>query len=185
MTTPATLDPDGSDTPVDDPALDAETPTPTPEVEDTEPDGEGDDSGTTRAARRQHRDGEKYRQQLRDEQAARAAEQAAWESERTSLRSTVERYQRSEVERAVANRLADPADIWAGGIQLADVLADDGTLDTDALDAAVTDLLVRHPHWRTPFNAAAPASAVSFGATRPDVEAGDPFVLAFTPKDQR
>ena len=140
----------------------------------------------TRAARRQHRDTEKYRQQLRDEQAARAAEQAQWESERTGLRSTVERYQRAEVERAVANRLADPADLWAAGVHLGDVLADDGTIDSKALDSAVMAVLAEHPHWRTPFNAAAPASQVSFGATRPDVGSTvDPFVLAFTPPDQR
>lgn len=139
----------------------------------------------TRAARRQHRDTEKYRQQLRDEQAARAAEQAAWEAERTGLRSTVERYQRAEVERAVANRLADPADLWAAGVHLADVLADDGTIDSTALDAAVMSVLADHPHWRTPFNAAAPASQVTFGASRPELETRDPFVLAFTPPEQR
>lgn len=68
-----------------------------------------------------------YRRRLRDT-----------ESERDGLASRVEALQRSIADREIEARHGiKPAALWASGTELADVLDDDGQLDTDKLDAAV------------------------------------------------
>jgi hypothetical protein len=68
----------------------------------------------------------------------------------------------------VSNRLIDPQDLWAGGVTLADVLdPESGEISPQLIDEAVTRVTKEHPHWT--FNPAAPASAVSFGAEKPDL----------------
>ena len=64
------------------------------------------------------REAAKYRRQLRDTEA-----------ERDRLLSQVEGYHRAEFERLASSRLIDGSDVWAGGLQLDDVLADDGSVD--------------------------------------------------------
>ena len=99
----------------------------------------------------------RYRTQLR-----------AAEAERDQLRERLEQRDRADVEHLVANRLIDPQDLWAGGVTLADVMdPDSGDISPQLVDEAVTRVTKEHPHWR--FKPAAPASAVSFGAEKPDL----------------
>jgi len=99
----------------------------------------------------------KYRTQLR-----------AAEAERDQLRERLDKRDRAEVEHMVSNRLIDPQDLWAGGVTLADVLdPESGEISPQLIDEAVTRVTKEHPHWT--FNPAAPASAVSFGAEKPDL----------------
>lgn len=71
----------------------------------------------------------KYRVQLRETQA-----------ERDQLAARVESLQRGEVERLAAKVIKQPSALWAAQTSLADLLADDGTVDerkvTDAASAA-------------------------------------------------
>ena len=74
----------------------------------------------------------KYRKRLRDTEA-----------ERDALAAKIEAYQRAEVEQ-YAEHLQKPSAIWAAGIELADLLDDEGNIDpektTAAVEAAATDL---------------------------------------------
>jgi hypothetical protein len=106
----------------------------------------------------------KYRTQLRDT-----------ESERDQLRDRLERRDRADVERMVAHRLTDPADLWLAGVNVDDLRGEDGEIDTEKVDAAIVATLEAHPHWAAPrVNPAAPTSAVSFGAEKPDVNGEQP-----------
>lgn len=106
------------------------------------------------------REAAKYRRQLRDTQA-----------ERDRLATQVEGYHRAEVERLAAARLIDARDIWAGGLQLADVLNDGGQVDPARVAQAVADLAATRPHWC--HQAAAPASTVG-SAGKPDTASDQP-----------
>lgn len=72
------------------------------------------------------REAAKYRRQLRDV-----------ETERDTLRGTLETLQRAEVQRIASADLAQPAALWAAGTQLADLLGEDGTVDPAKVTAAV------------------------------------------------
>ncbi|GAA2621985.1 hypothetical protein SMC26_32955 [Actinomadura fulvescens] len=101
--------------------------------------GEGGESGG-RAAREAAR----YRTQLRE---------AA--SERDQLRGVVTAMQRAEVERLAMtgqkgkgwrSKLQDGTDLWAFGVQLEDLVDENGQLDPDKVHDAVADLVERKPH---------------------------------------
>lgn len=95
-----------------------------PSVEDAvEDDGKG---GNAEAAR--------YRRQLRETQG-----------ERDALAGRVERLQHADVSRIVSDRLAVPADLFAFGLTLADVLGDDGEVDPGLVETAVCGLLASRP----------------------------------------
>ena len=99
----------------------------------------------------------RYRTQLR-----------ATELERDQLRERLENRDKAEVEHLVANRLIDPKDLWAAGVSLPDVTdPDSGDISPQLIDECLERVVKEHPHWR--FNPAAPASAVSFGAEKPDL----------------
>ncbi|MEO3757068.1 hypothetical protein ABGB19_02095 [Mycobacterium sp. B14F4] len=84
------------------------------------------------------------------------------EAERDRLREQVAGYQRREVEALAGSTLADPRDIWAGGVTLPECLTDDGDLDPERVTAAVAKVVDAHPHWKVQLpDAAAPASAVT------------------------
>lgn len=68
----------------------------------------------------------RYRRQLRETEA-----------ERDTLRERVEAMQRAEVER-LAGHLSQPSAIWAAGVELADVLDEDGNVDPGKVTPAVT-----------------------------------------------
>jgi hypothetical protein len=90
---------------------------------------DGDDRGGNREAA-------KYRRQLRDAEAARDAL-----SERLST------MQRREAERLAADHLADGADMWRDGLDLAALLDDDGNLDPAKVADAAQAARKAHPHW--------------------------------------
>lgn len=55
----------------------------------------------------------------------------------------------SKVEALAARDFADPEDA-VGSLDLAAFVSDDGVIDTDAIRAALADLLKRKPHWARP-----------------------------------
>lgn len=90
-----------------------------------EPD-ENDDKPGSEAA--------KYRRRLRET-----------EQQRDQLSQRVETFQHAEVERQVADRLAQPGDLFRFGVTLADVLDDDGNVDDGLVETAVFGLLDARP----------------------------------------
>lgn len=44
--------------------------------------------------------------------------------------------------------LAQGSDLWRGGVELSELLAEDGTLDRDKLKTAAKRVVTDHPHWR-------------------------------------
>ena len=71
--------------------------------------------------------------------------------ERDRLAGVVESMQRAEAERTVTgNRigaLAEGSDLWRGGVALSELLAEDGTLDSEKVEAARGRVLAERPHW--------------------------------------
>jgi hypothetical protein len=85
---------------------------------------------------------------LRAEAAKHRTKARAAEAERDALAGTVATYQRRDAEALVGTRLLSPADLWVGdATKLADLLAEDGTVDKAKVDAAVAAVLAEHPHW--------------------------------------
>lgn len=128
----------------------------------------GADEKPTNEQGRSRRD-ERYRQRLRETEA-----------QRDNLLQRVEHMQRNEVQRLTADRLADPADLWRD-TELADLLDDDGNIDTTKVDGRVRDLLEEHPHWATPSPKMVNRNALKSGASAPEGPRKDPWVSAFSP----
>lgn len=72
------------------------------------------------------------------------------EAERDQLRDLVDSMRRSEIQRFVADQLADPADLFRDGLVVADLIDDAGHIDPVKLSNAVDRVLAEHPHWRKP-----------------------------------
>lgn len=87
------------------------------DVAEDQDDDAGDGSG---------REAAKYRRRLRDAEAA-----------RDQLAEQVESLQRSEVERLATVDGLRPAALWASGVELADLLGDDGTVNAAKVSAAI------------------------------------------------
>ena len=84
------------------------------------------------------------------------------ETERDKLQQRLERRDREDVERMIAHKLADSADIWRGDVTLADVTdPESGDISPQLVDEAVARVLKLHPHWGSGINPAAPASMVT------------------------
>lgn len=138
-TTETAPNPDTTDDTTDEAAeVDTGTPAPaanaddTPDSADESPDTPADDGGGN------DREAAKYRRRLRDT-----------EGERDRLASVVESYQRRDAEtEALTAGLASGADLWAGGVQLADILNDQGNLDHGKVHQHVTRIIAERPHWR-------------------------------------
>lgn len=96
----------------------------TPEGSDSESDP--DDVGLSR------RD-IKYRERLRET-----------ETERDQLRATVETMQRREVERIAAEHLVKPGSLWTVGVELGDMLDDDGVVDPEKVRTAAVGARQNH-----------------------------------------
>lgn len=112
----------------------------------------------------------RYRQQLRETQA-----------ERDALLQRVEAMQRNEVQRLVADRLADPNDLWRES-ELSDLLDDAGNIDTAKLDDRVGGLLEEHPHWGIEQPKSAKRGGLKSGASAPAPPRKDPWRAAFGPR---
>ncbi len=120
----ATVEPDSADTD-ETTASDTEAPEApdngaedgTEVVEDQDADADGDGPG---------REAAKYRRRLREAEA-----------ERDQLAERIEAMQRAEVERLATADTLRPAALWASGIELADLMADDGTVDGSKVSEAI------------------------------------------------
>ncbi len=68
------------------------------------------------------------------------------EAERDTLAQRLARMQQAEVDRLVAERMADPEDLRVlGKVEVADLLDDEGLVDVDKVDQAVSDVLKSKP----------------------------------------
>lgn len=103
------------------------------------------------------------------------------ETQLDALRTRVETMQRAEAERLAEKVLADPADMWRNGTQLADLLGEDGNLDAGKLTAAAEALAATRPHYRRTSPAAAPIAGVGAGKI-PTGDDKPTFADAFKPK---
>jgi hypothetical protein len=115
---------------------------------------DGDDRGGNREAA-------KYRRQLREAEAARDA-----------LNQRLSIMQRREAERLAADHLADGADMWRDGLDLAALLDDNGNLDSAKVADAAQAARKAHPHWAAPRpqrrNPAGSGGGLKSGATGRD-----------------
>lgn len=134
---------------------------PTPENTPTPPGGE-QSTPNSEAAR--------YRRRLRETEA-----------ERDALRGRVEHMQRGEVERLAAARLADAADVWRDGAQIADLLDDNGNVDPTKVDTLLGGLVDTHPHWSNQQRAVRPSATMKSGASAPTPPRSNTFAQAFKP----
>ena len=105
--------------------------------------------------------------------------------QRVELRETrarLERMQRAEVERIAAGKLADPGDVWLGGLSVDAVLNDAGDVDSSKVASAIDTLLSEHPHWSTPKPRQPPRySRPQSGASSPDKHISPSWANALRP----
>lgn len=127
-----------------------------PSADDTAADGVVTESGNDESVitdgepdQAQHpgREAAKWRTKLRDAESRIAELTRDSETKVGALTARVEHMQRNEVQRLVADRLADPADVWRDGAQLADVLDENGDVDPAKVNDLVGGLLQAHKHW--------------------------------------
>lgn len=73
-----------------------------------------------------------------DRQAAKLRKRAqAAEAERDALREQVQALQRQQIDAQVTAAGIKPTAVWATGVELAELTADDGTVDAEAVTAAI------------------------------------------------
>ena len=84
---------------------------------------------------------------LRRESARYRTERNEVREERDRLRDTVAAYQRSAAEAIARERLEDASDLWRDGLDLGELLAEDGTVDGDRVVEAVERVVEAHPGW--------------------------------------
>jgi hypothetical protein len=116
-----------------------ETTTPEAPAAPPEETGEGTPPGEPESGAHS-REAANYRRRLRDVEA-----------ERDGLRGRVDQLERAEVERVAAEApyyMIQPGDLWAIGVELAELRRDDGTLDPALVKAKVRDVLEQRPTWR-------------------------------------
>lgn len=135
-------------------ALSAEEKTPAEDAEEAKP--------TNREAR--------YRRQLRDTEA-----------ERDGLRGRLATLQRGEVERLATADLQNGADLWAAGVDLDDLLDEDGNVDAAKVSKACKDVTAERPHWKrvTRTNA-----GLKSGSSAERGPAPTPWAAAFVRKER-
>jgi hypothetical protein len=118
---------------------------------DAPEDSEVDDSGQTIADRK-----------LSDEAARWRVNARAAETKLAVAEARLEQMRIAEAHRIAATKLADPADLFLGGITIDRLLGEDGEVDPQLVDEAAETLLQQKPHWRSrPRPVGAPASAVN------------------------
>ncbi|MEU1956140.1 hypothetical protein [Nocardia rhamnosiphila] len=101
-----------------------------------------------------NQEAKKWRLKLRDTEA-----------ERDGLRERVATYERTEVERLVADRLADPADLWVAGTELDALRGKDGAIDPAKVKESVDALLEQRPHWKRATRSVPRPGGLKSGAT--------------------
>lgn len=114
----------------------AEDPTPAPADHDTDTASattEAEPAGTGRGSHRE----ERFRRQLRDEQAARQADNQQAAERITALEQQLTAMRRDHIGATAATFGIKPAALWASGAQVDDLLGEDGVPDADKIRAAV------------------------------------------------
>lgn len=101
---------------------------------------EGTPEGEEAPLRKARKEAAGYRERLR-----------TTEEERDRLATVVESYRRTDAETAAGKVLRSGADLWAGGVQLADLLDEDGRIDPAKVTEAAQRLAADRPHWRQTF----------------------------------
>ncbi|WP_280502433.1 hypothetical protein [Nocardia farcinica] len=101
-----------------------------------------------------NREAAKWRRQLRDVEA-----------ERDGLRERVTSYERTEVERLAAGKLADPSDLWTAGVELDSLRDKSGAIDPAKVAAAAGKVLEEHPHWKRQPRTVTPVGNLRSGAS--------------------
>ncbi|MDQ3104104.1 MAG: hypothetical protein M3Q87_02575, partial [Actinomycetota bacterium] len=89
-------------------------------------------------------------------------------ADRDRLRGLLDDRQRSDVEALAAQRLRDGTDLWTT-VDLADVLDDNGEVDSAKVTEAVEQLAAAKPHY------AAPRPSFDLGNRGGPVDKGDTF----------
>ena len=101
---------------------------------------ENNDENEETAAPEQHESGNeeaaKYRRRLREAEA-----------ERDQLAEQIQALRRAEVQRQVADRLDDPSDLWRAGVELDELLDQDGGIEQGKVDEAAAAVTAEHPGW--------------------------------------
>lgn len=69
------------------------------------------------------------------------------EAERDGLRSSLNQFNHADASVIASEYLTDAADLFRGGVELADLLADDGTVDDDLVHEAARRVASEHPNW--------------------------------------
>lgn len=170
MTDEATTEtgPDNTDT--------ATADTPVPERPGNPPQGD-DGQDSTDAGSDPNAEARKWRLQLRDtEKRLAAADQR------------ITAMQRAEVERLCTTAKTRPDALWDSGIDLAALLADDGTVDPDAVKAAITSARDRYGIIDPPLKASPVSDPGNFssGTTgRPTGTRTPDYLKAFQPEHLR
>jgi hypothetical protein len=136
-------------------ALDPEEPE--EPTEDTEPEEPEDD-----ALAKVRKEAAGYRTRLREAEA-----------QRDELATRLESFQAQAAVKAATGpgMLRDGEDLFRAGVNVSELIADDGTLDHDKLTAAVAEVRERHPHWgeaRPAPRRPAEPFATGTGMTRPE-----------------
>jgi hypothetical protein len=116
--------------------------------DDSPADGAQDDVGDGRAANRREAT---YRIRAREAEAV-----------STALMERVTRMQRGDVERQAAAQLHDPSDLWTSGVELVELLDEDGEVDQQRVAEAVAALADSKPYLLKP----TPRSRSGFGQGR-------------------
>ncbi len=101
-------------------------------------------------SREGNREAQRYRHRLR-----------AAETELAVAQAVIAEFNREGAERVAGAKLTDPSDLWVTGIELDQLLDSSGKLDTELVEAAVTELLGRKPHLGHRGPMAPPASTVT------------------------
>lgn len=91
------------------------------------------------------REAAKYRTKLR----ATEAERDTLTEQLTAMTERVAAMQRGDAERLAAEHLADGADLWRDGLELAAVLDEAGNLDPEKVQQAARATAAAHRHWAT------------------------------------
>ena len=107
----------------------------------------------------------KYRRRLRDTEAQLNQVRDELTAERDTLAARLDRFQRGEVERLAADKLADPADVWRDGAELSGLLDGDGNIDPAAVGGLLDGLIETHSHWAVQQKTMRPPGGLRSGAS--------------------
>lgn len=138
----------------------------TEQAEAVEADQQTDQDQDTDGADKAGREAAKYRRQLRDAEA-----------QRDTLAGQVEALQRRMVEQAAAAQIQRPEALWAAGVELADLIGEDGVPDPEKVRGACRDAAERLGLSRPPGGNYVPNEGRSMTQAR----TAD-FAAAFAPK---